>query len=200
MVLDACFPVANWLIHFISSKVRKLRYCLNSSLFLAPPLSLIFIVFFSLIQGCYVGDQGLAAVGRCCKRLEELNLRFCEGLTDEGLVELTIGCGKSIKSLGVAACARITDVALGAVGSHCKSLEKLSLDSELNHDEGVLAVAHGCPLLRVLRLQCSNVTDKSLMAVGQYCSALELLTLQSFQKVTDMLVISWLFLRIHFVF
>ncbi|KAK9289005.1 hypothetical protein L1049_017476 [Liquidambar formosana] len=138
------------------------------------------------LQGCYVGDQGLAAIGECCKKLEDLNLRFCEGLTDRGVVELALGCGNSLKVLGIAACAKITDVSLEAVGSHCKYLESLSLDSEFIHDKGVLAVAQGCPLLKVLKLQCINVTDEALQAVGTCCLSLELLALNSFQRFTDM--------------
>ena len=72
---------------------------------------------------------GLAAVGQCCKQLEDLNLRFCEGLTDTGLVELALGVGKSLKSLGVAACAKITDISMEAVGSHCRSLERSAFPS-----------------------------------------------------------------------
>ncbi|KAI4317709.1 hypothetical protein L6164_025558 [Bauhinia variegata] len=137
------------------------------------------------LQGCYVGDQGLAAVGQCCKQLEDLNLRFCEGLTDTGLVELALGVGKSLKSLGVAACAKITDISMEAVGLHCRSLETLSLDSEFIHNKGVLAVAQGCLHLKVLKLQCINVTDDALKAVGASCSSLELLALYSFQRFTD---------------
>ena len=140
-------------------------------------------------KGCYVGDQGLVAVGQSCKQLEELNLRFCEGLTDMGVVELAIGCGKSLKSIGIAACAKITDVTLEAVGMHCKSLEDLSLDSEFMHNKGVLAVAKGCPSLKVLKLQCINVTDEALKAVGTSCLSLELLALYSFQRFTDKLVL-----------
>lgn len=137
------------------------------------------------LKGCYVGDQGVAAVGKCCKQLEDLNLRFCEGLTDMGLVELTRGCGKSLKSLGIAACAKITDISFEAVGSHCKSLEILSLDSEFIHNKGVLSVAQGCQSLKVLKLQCINVTDEALKAVGCCCLSLELLALYSFQRFTD---------------
>ncbi|KAK6913854.1 Leucine-rich repeat, partial [Dillenia turbinata] len=157
--------------------------------------------------GCYVGDQGLAAVGECCKQLEELNLRFCEGLTDGGLTELACSGGKSLKALSIAACARITDVSLKAVGSHCKSLESLSLDSDCINNEGIVAVAEGCPLLKVLKLQCINegivavaegcpllkvlklqrinVTDEALKALGVSYLSLELLALYSFQKFTD---------------
>ncbi|XP_012069470.1 F-box/LRR-repeat protein 4 isoform X1 [Jatropha curcas] len=137
------------------------------------------------LQGCYVGDNGLAAIGRGCKRLEDLNLRFCEGLTDTGLVELAQGCGKSLKTVSVAACAKITDISLEAVSSYCKSLESLSLDSESIHNEGVLSVAQGCPSLKVLKLQCINVTDEALMAVGTHCLSLEVLALYSFQRFTD---------------
>ncbi|KAL8158099.1 hypothetical protein AgCh_002707 [Apium graveolens] len=137
------------------------------------------------LQGCYVGDQGLGAVGGCCKKLEDLNLRFCEGLTDTGLVELAIGCKSTLKSIGVAACAKITDISLEAVGSHCKCLESMSLDSEFINNKGVLAVAKGCLQLKVLKLQCINVTDEALQAVGLFCLSLELLSLYSFQRFTD---------------
>ncbi|GMP56676.1 hypothetical protein CsSME_00021076 [Camellia sinensis var. sinensis] len=140
-------------------------------------------------KGCYVGDQGAAAVGKCCRQLEDLNLRFCEGLTDTGLIVLAIGCGKTLKSVGVAACAKLTDVSLEAIGSHCRSLEKLSLDSEFINNKGILAVAKGCRLLKVLKLQCINVTDEALQAVGIFCLSLELLALYSFQRFTDKLVI-----------
>ncbi|XP_062103291.1 uncharacterized protein LOC133814335 [Humulus lupulus] len=75
------------------------------------------MVFF---KGCYVGDHGLAVVGQ----------------SYAGLVELALGCGTSLKALGIAACAKITDVSLEAVAVHCKSLETLSLDSEFMHNKG----------------------------------------------------------------
>lgn len=138
-----------------------------------------------MFKGCYVGDKGLAAVGECCKQLEDVNLRFCESLTDTGLIELALGSGKKLKSLGIAACARITDISLEAVGSHCQSLQSLSLDSECIHNKGVLSVAKGCPVLKVLKLQCINVTDVALEAVGIFCKSLEFLALYGFQRFTD---------------
>lgn len=126
-----------------------------------------------------------------------MNLRFCEGLTDSGLIELVLAVGKSLKSLGVAACAKITDISMEAVGSHCKSLETLSLDSEYIHNKGLLAVAKGCPTIKVLKLLCINVTDDSLKAVGTNCLSLELLALYSFQRFTDKLVS---ILQIRFLF
>lgn len=162
-----------------------MRYLLNyiRITFFSRAITKLCCVFFS--QGCYIGDEGLSSVGECCNFLQDLNLRFCEGLTDRGLVQLALGCGKTLKSLGVAACAQITDVSLEAVGSHCRSLESLSLDSEIIHDKGLLVVAKRCSTLKVLKLQCLNITDEALQAVGNYCSSLEVLALYSFQKFTD---------------
>lgn len=114
-------------------------------------------------------------------------MRFCEGLTDTGLVHLALGCGRTLKSLGVAACARITDLSLEAVGSHCRSLETLSLDSEIIQNKGLVAITQGCSMLKVLKLQCLNITDEALQDVGEFCLSLELLALYSFQKFTDRL-------------
>lgn len=143
----------------------------------------VFNIFF--FKGSYVGDEGLAAVGECCNFLQDLNLRFCEGLTDTGLVQLALGCGMTLKSLGVAACAKITDISLEIVGSHCRSLESLSLDSESIHNKGLLAVVRGCPMLKVLKLQCLNITDEALQAVAVSCLLLEVLALNGFQNFTD---------------
>lgn len=114
-----------------------------------------------------------------------MNLRFCEGLTDPGVVEFAKVCGRSLKSLGIAACAWITDRSLIAVASHCTRLETLSLDSELFKNEGIISVAKSCPSLKALKLQCINVTDEALQVVGSSCSSLELLALYSFPKFTD---------------
>lgn len=120
--------------------------------------------------------------------IEDVNLRFCEGLTDDAVILLARGVGKSLKSLGIAACPKISDVSLEAVGLHCTSIESLSLDSELVYDKGVLAVAKGCPGLKVLKLLCINVTDEALRAVAACCFSLELLALYSFRRFTDMSV------------
>lgn len=115
-------------------------------------------------------------------------MRFCERLTDAGLVDLAIGCGKSLKSLTVAACARITDTSLEAVGSFCKSLETFSFDSENVRSKGILAIARGCPLLKRLKLHCIHVTDEAFMAVGVSCLSLETLAIYNSQQVRNKLM------------
>ncbi|MCD9640893.1 hypothetical protein HAX54_026628 [Datura stramonium] len=65
---------------------------------------------------------------------------------------------RALKSISLAACAKVTNTSLEAAGSHYRSLESLSLDSGFIHDKGVLAVAQGCPQL-VLSFYYINVTD-----------------------------------------
>ncbi|KAL2506131.1 F-box/LRR-repeat protein 4 [Abeliophyllum distichum] len=137
------------------------------------------------LQECCVRDKGLAAIGEFCTRLEDLNLWRCNSLTDTGLAQLALGCGRTLKSLGLDACQSLTDVSLEAVGFHCQSLEFLSLDSEFIHDKGLLAVAKGCTQLKSLKLECSNITDEALQAVGSFCLLLELLALYSCGQLTD---------------
>ncbi|KAL2530502.1 F-box/LRR-repeat protein 4 [Forsythia ovata] len=128
------------------------------------------------LQGCYVGDNGLAAVGKYFTRFEDLNMRFCEGLTDVGLDRLALGCGRTLKSLEVAASAKITDVSLEAVGSYCRSLETVSLESEFICNKGLLVVAQGCPLLISLELLCSKMTDEALQAITTFYPVLQFLS------------------------
>ncbi|KAJ0229859.1 Leucine-rich repeat-containing protein [Hirschfeldia incana] len=136
-------------------------------------------------NGCFVGDQGLAALGKFCKQLEELNLQFCKGLTDVGVIELVLCCANSLKSFCVASLAKVTDSSLKAIASHCKLLEVLFLDSECIHDKGVVAVVKGFKRLKSLKLQCVNVTDATFSAVVDFCVSLERLALYSFQQFTD---------------
>ncbi|KAL2506757.1 F-box/LRR-repeat protein 4 [Abeliophyllum distichum] len=149
-----------------------------------------------VIRGCYVGDYGLAAVGKYFTRFEDLNTRFCEGLTDVGLVWLALGCGRTLKSLEVAASAKITDVSLEAVGSYCRSLETLSLESEFICNKDLLAVAKGCPLLISLELLCSKMTDEALQAITNFCPVLQFLSFCGSNYFTHKSV--FLFLEIFF--
>ncbi|XP_062114823.1 F-box/LRR-repeat protein 4-like [Humulus lupulus] len=85
-------------------KLEKLSliWCSNVSSYglIALAKKCSFLTALDLL-GCYVGDHGLAAVGQSCKQLGDLNLRFYEALTDAGFVELALGCGNSLKALGM---------------------------------------------------------------------------------------------------
>ncbi|KAG9136146.1 hypothetical protein Leryth_003769 [Lithospermum erythrorhizon] len=83
------------------------------------------------LQGCHIGDSGVAAVMENCKHLEELNFRFCDGLTDTGLVELANGCGQSLKSLGVSL---LKHYRCFSRSSQLQPLQTPPLDPQFIHD------------------------------------------------------------------
>lgn len=72
-----------------------------------------------------VADESLAAIAKYCTRLEDLNLKRCKSLTDTGFVQLVLGRGRTLKSLGLVFGKSLIDVSLEAVGFHCISLQIL---------------------------------------------------------------------------
>ncbi|XP_022856667.1 F-box/LRR-repeat protein 4-like, partial [Olea europaea var. sylvestris] len=135
-------------------------------------------------MGCRVEDEALAVIGKYCSRLEDINLWDCLGFTETGLVQLAVGCGRTLKSLDVASYESLPDVALEAVGFQCPSLETLSLFSRFIRNKGLISVAIGCHLLKSLKVYCENVTDEALQAVGSFCLLLESLSLYQCYKLT----------------
>lgn len=76
--------------------------------------------------------------------LEDLNLRFFEGLTGMGLVQLALGC-----EITWTCC--LCKYYWRVIRSCVSSLQiswNLSLHSEFIHNRGFLVVAKGCPLLK----------------------------------------------------
>ncbi|XP_022858089.1 F-box/LRR-repeat protein 4-like [Olea europaea var. sylvestris] len=137
------------------------------------------------LEECHLDDEALAAIGKYCSRLEDINLRDCVGLTDAGLFQLAVGCGRTLKSLGVASCESLTDISLEAVGIHCPSLQSLSLVSSSIDNKGLLSVAVGCCLLKSLKVQFENMMGEALQAVGSFSLLLEFLSLCHCAKLTD---------------
>ena len=79
----------------------------------------------------------------------------------------------------MAACDRVTNVALSALLSSSPGLQRLSLYWNLNvGDDALLHVAALCPALRALSLSgCKNVTDAGIRALARECHELTSLDL-----------------------
>ncbi|KAL2506442.1 Uncharacterized protein Adt_22063 [Abeliophyllum distichum] len=110
-----------WLGTMLKSRLKpqkktfeRLVQCLSEADMLSDALFVLDYMLKMGFVGCYDGDNGLAAVGKSCTQFDDLNLQFCKGLTNTGLVQLALGCGRTLKSLEVAASAEITDVSLEA--------------------------------------------------------------------------------------
>lgn len=120
-----------------------------------------------------VTDSGLKFLSKMPK-LDELNLRACDNISDIGMAGLAEDGSCGIASLDVSFCEKIGDQALLHVSNGLYNLKSLSLSSCQVSDEGLekLAKMHDLEILNIG--QCSKITDKGLQ-----CLANELVNLQS---------------------
>lgn len=74
------------------------------------------------LSGCgFVGNMTLDALSRCkSSKLEVLSLICCHGVSDDGILSLSLGCQK-LRVLNVSNCPKITDISL----AHLKILRRL---------------------------------------------------------------------------
>lgn len=120
-----------------------------------------------------VTDSGLKYLSKMPK-LEELNLRACDNVSDIGMAGLTDDGGCGISLLDVSFCEKIGDQALHHISQGLYHLKSLSLSSCQITDEGLEKLTRMRDL-QVLNVgQCSKITDKGLEMLGN-----ELLNLQS---------------------
>lgn len=114
----------------------------------------------NLSHASQLTNDAVAPLGRLV-HLEELSLRGCKEITDDGVVPLVTALGPQLRKLSL---------------SGCKSL----------HDRSVRTMAARCPELRVLELAfCSNISDAAVDALARGCSRLEKLDLEEVPELTD---------------
>ncbi|EAA14603.5 AGAP010289-PA, partial [Anopheles gambiae str. PEST] len=112
-----------------------------------------------------VTDSGLKHLARM-SRLEELNLRACDNISDIGMAYLTEGCN-SISTLDVSFCDKVADQAMVHISQGLFQLRSLSLSACQITDEGLSRIAKSLHDLETLNIgQCSRITDRGLEIVA----------------------------------
>ncbi|CAN8287842.1 unnamed protein product [Cochlearia groenlandica] len=156
------------------------------------------------------GDANLAAIGKLCPKLEDIDLYGLKGITDSGFLHLLqntlvkvnfTGCsnvtdnvvsaisarnGWTLEVLNIEGCSKISDASLVSIAENCQILSDLDLSKCSITDSGVHALACSDKLkLQILSLSgCSMVTDKSLPAMVRLGSTLLGLNLQQCRSVS----------------
>ena len=130
-----------------------------------------------------VTDSGLKFLSKMPK-LEELNLRACDNISDIGMAGLAEDGGCGISSLDVSFCEKIGDQALQHISQGLYHLKSLSLSSCQISDEGLekLSKMHDLQVLNVG--QCSKITDKGLEMLANELINLESIDLYGCTKLT----------------
>ncbi|XP_058820424.1 F-box/LRR-repeat protein 14 [Topomyia yanbarensis] len=132
-----------------------------------------------------VTDSGLKHLAKMIK-LEELNLRACDNISDIGMAYLTEG-GSSISSLDVSFCDKIADQALTHISQGLFHLKSLSLSACQITDEGLGKIAKSLHDLETLNIgQCSRVTDKGLEVLAEELNNLRAIDLYGCTRLSPL--------------
>ncbi|KAI4315982.1 hypothetical protein L6164_024002 [Bauhinia variegata] len=161
------------------------------------------------LDGCPGTCCAVKAIGNWQASLEELSLRKCESVTDEGLSFL-LQTHKELKKLDITCCRKITYSSIEGITNSCPMLTSLRMEScslvcsdaflligrcqfleELDvteteiDDEGLTSISR-CSKLSSLKLGiCLKITDKGLSHIGRSCSQLTELDLYRCTGITD---------------
>ncbi|XP_069675541.1 F-box/LRR-repeat protein 2-like isoform X2 [Periplaneta americana] len=111
------------------------------------------------------------------KHLEQLEIGYCESLTDKSLEYIGAGC-KNLKYLDFG-CKSLSDKCLEYIGAGCKNLRHLGIQccSSMT-DKSIEFVCAGCPKLQYLCIcQCPLMTDAVIASVIK-CKELTVLHLK----------------------
>lgn len=153
------------------------------------------------LSGCKVTDYSCKALAKGCPNLESLTIDDCKLVTDLGVSAIAAGCPK-LREITLSGNGQVTDVALMSLGAFCPDLERVhfcscreawslglragSSTSPPVTNQGVLALAQGCPKLRHFDLPYwSLVNDHSVGSLGEGCVALRTVDLRHCDRLTD---------------
>eukprot|EP00899_Mesostigma_viride_P007910 jgi/Mesvir1/1711/Mv21167-RA.1 len=136
------------------------------------------------VAGCSedVTGAGIMAIARSCRGLEALDVSDCH-VGDAAIQAVAESC-RGLRRLAASCMWSVTDASLVSLGQHCPQLEALDVDFAGVTDEGVIAIAGGCPCLRRLVVAC-RVTDAAISQVAEHCRELEHLGVEACKSVTD---------------
>jgi hypothetical protein len=122
-----------------------------------------------------LSDEGMRVLATAepewAASLVELDMGYCENVTDAGLVVLAPAM-TSLRALVLTGCTRCGDGACKSVGHHCSRLERCELELlQRVTDVGVQAIVRGCPMLSELRVGgCHRLSSISTSLIADHCS------------------------------
>ncbi|CAI7839303.1 unnamed protein product [Closterium sp. NIES-54] len=130
-----------------------------------------------------VGDEGLTALAAACPNLLSLDITCCSSVTDASLLALSAHC-RRLACVRMEACRGVSDAGLVGLFQHCTALSTLDLTDCGISDTTVQGLRH-CPLLQSLKLGFDmDITDAGLISLAASCSSLTELDLYRCEGVS----------------
>ena len=132
---------------------------------------------------CGITDTGMINLSRM-PSLRELNLRSCDNITDIGIAHLA-ECGGHFCTIDVSFCDKVGDASLGHLAQGMYNLTNISLSSCQITDEGLGRLVRNLRGLTTLNIgQCVKVTDKGLALIADNLPRLRCIDLYGCTKIT----------------
>jgi hypothetical protein len=133
------------------------------------------------VNGTRADNAALASIAEHCPLLQRLEIAYTDTVAGHIGATLVQGC-PDLTFL----CCETSDDDMRAIGAGYPNLEALVSPHSRAGDEGLIALATGCPDLLVLDLfYCSRIGYLGLHAVSQRCCSLQVLGLASCEGVDD---------------
>lgn len=134
------------------------------------------------------GDASLAALGKLCPQLQNVDLTGLQGITDAGLLPMLENCEAGLVKLNLTGCVNLTDKVVSATAKlHGWTLETLSLDGcRMITDASLMEIADNCTLLCDLDVSKCAVSDFGVASLARADHLnLQILSLSSCPLITD---------------
>lgn len=148
-----------------------------------------FIITLNFNYCHLLDDIALTVIAGGCWRIENLYLRGCLGITDNGVSRLVTSMDV-LKILDLNGCINVGeygDHGIKEIGAHCGLLKILDLNGcKRIEDGGVKALAIGCPFLEELSISgCETVTAIAFKALCKNSRNLKKLKFRDGLKIKD---------------
>ena len=115
-----------------------------------------------------ISDTGVRQLVSHCYKIRYLNLRGCLSITDSTVVSLSRSCTR-LRSLDLGKC-DVTDAGLHQIARHLQHIRKVSVRGcGMVGDQGVVALARGCPHLVHLNIMDCEVSLQACKIVATHC-------------------------------
>lgn len=130
-----------------------------------------------------ISDAGLLHLSHMSS-LRSLNLRSCDNISDTGIMHLAMGSLR-LSGLDVSFCDKVGDQSLAYIAQGLDGLRSLSLCSCHISDEGINRMVRQMHGLRTLNIgQCVRITDKGLELIAEHLSQLTGIDLYGCTRIT----------------
>lgn len=133
---------------------------------------------------CLVGDVGLRWIIQHCLKLEDVDLSYCNSITDQTLIEFGTH-SKYLTSISLAGLGHVTDIGLAALAKGCPGLKKLNLTAcNKITNSGIQSFTH-LKKLESLHLSCCDLlSDEGILLFSSTIHSLRVVDVSNCDQIS----------------